>query len=278
MKKFGFIGIGAMGYPMLCGAIQAFGQDQVTYTSATLEHMQKVKETTGVDYIEKLDDLIPICQFLVLAIKPQQLERVINQLKGKLKQDQIVISPVVSVTIHDMKQYLGTNNRIVRIMPNTPAMVGEGMTELCYSEDEFTKEEQDSVEKLMTSFGRFRIIPETLMDAAVCASGSSPAYVYLFIEALADSVVKYGVPRETAYELAAQTVLGAAKMVLETKLHPGALKDAVCSPGGTTIAGVLELERFGFRNAVISATDACYQRAIYLKEGVSSNGKVQPKG
>ena len=151
-------------------------------------------------------------------------------------------------------------------MPNTPAMVKEGMTELCYSDDEFTKEEQTIIEKLLDSFGHFCMIPEKLMDAAVCASGSSPAYVYLFIEALADSAVKYGIPRKTAYEMAAQTVLGAAKMVLETELHPGILKDAVCSPGGTTIAGVSALEQNGFRSAIIAATDACYQRAIQLKE------------
>ncbi len=266
MKKIGFIGIGNMGYPMLCGAIQSFGMDEVTYTSATLKHMQEMKEKTGVDYIIELEELIQNCQILVLAVKPQQLEEVAKKLEGHLKKEQIVVSCIVSVTIKDIKQRLGEKTRIVRIMPNIPAMVKEGMTELCYSDDEFTKEEQTIIEKLLDSFGHFCMIPEKLMDAAVCASGSSPAYVYLFIEALADSAVKYGIPRKTAYEMAAQTVLGAAKMVLETELHPGILKDAVCSPGGTTIAGVSALEQNGFRSAISAATDACYQRAIQLKE------------
>lgn len=124
----------------------------------------------------------------------------------------------------------------------------------------FSEEEKQTIETLFTSFGRMTIVEEKLMDAVVCASGSSPAYVYMFIEALADSAVKYGIPRADAYKLVAQTVLGSAKMVLETGEHPGLLKDKVCSPGGTTIAGVAALEEYGMRNAVIKATDACYAK------------------
>jgi pyrroline-5-carboxylate reductase len=151
-------------------------------------------------------------------------------------------------------------------MPNTPAMVSEGMSGLCYSNDNFTEDEKNVIDHFFTSFGKYEIFEERLMYAVVCANGSSPAYVYMFIEALADSVVKYGIPRDKAYTLAAQTVLGSAKMVLETKEHPGKLKDQVCSPGGTTIAAVAALEEFGFRNSVIKATDACYEKAVSFKK------------
>ena len=139
------------------------------------------------------------------------------------------------------------------------------MTGVCYDAAQFSDEEQETIRSLFESFGKMVIVEEKLMDALACASGSSPAYVYVFIEALADSVVKYGIPRQTAYELVAQTVLGSAKMVLETGEHPGRLKDQVCSPGGTTIAGISALEEYGLRNAVIKATDACYEKCTKIK-------------
>ena len=134
------------------------------------------------------------------------------------------------------------------------------MTGVCYDKALFSDKEKQMIETLFTSFGRMTVVEEKLMDVVVCASGSSPAYVYMFIEALADSVVKYGIPRADAYKLVAQAVLGSAKMVLETGEHPGLLKDKVCSPGGTTIAGVAALEEYGMRNAVLKATDACYAK------------------
>lgn len=129
----------------------------------------------------------------------------------------------------------------------------------------FSFSEKEMIEKIFKSFGKYAVVEEKLMSAVTCAVGSSPAYVYMFIESLADSVVKYGIPRQSALEMAAQTVLGAAKMVLETKKHPAELKDAVCSPGGTTIAGVAALEEYGFRNSIIKATDACYEKAENIK-------------
>ena len=156
-----------------------------------------------------------------------------------------------------LKEKLGIEKRVVRAMPNTPALLGEGMTGVCYNDSDFDEEERKTIEEIFQSFGKMRKVEERQMSAVVCVSGSSPAYVYMFIEALADSAVKYGLPRDAAYEMAAQAVYGSAKMVLETGEHPAALKDKVCSPGGTTIAGVSALEEFGFRNAVIKAGDAC---------------------
>ena len=141
-------------------------------------------------------------------------------------------------------------------MPNTPALVNEGMSGICFSKDAFSEEEKAVVCQFFDSFGKYEIVSEELMNAVVCASGSSPAYVYMFIEALADSAVKYGIPRDKAYVFAAQTVLGSAKMVLETKEHPA----------GTTIAAVSALEESGFRSAIIKAADACYEKSTSFKK------------
>ena len=142
-------------------------------------------------------------------------------------------------------------------MPNTPALVGEGMTGVCYDKALFSDKEKQMIETLFTSFGRMTVVEEKLMDVVVCASGSSPAYVFMFIEAMADAAVAEGMPRAQAYQFAAQSVLGSAKMVLETGKHPGELKDMVCSPAGTTIEAVRVLEKFGLRSAVIEAEKVC---------------------
>lgn len=139
------------------------------------------------------------------------------------------------------------------------------MTGVSFEEDQFSEKERADIREFFCSFGRMEIVGENLMNAVVCASGSSPAYIYMIIEALADSVVKYGLPRASAYQMVAQTVLGSAKMVLETGKHPGELKDQVCSPGGTTIAGVSALEEYGLRNALIKASDACYEKCTRVK-------------
>jgi pyrroline-5-carboxylate reductase len=149
-------------------------------------------------------------------------------------------------------------------MPNTPALILKGSTGVSFSTDKYSEQEITQLDSFFSSFGKYDVFNENLMNAITCASGSSPAYVYTFIEALADSVVSIGVPRDKAYALVAQTVVGAASMVLETGEHPGVLKDQVCSPGGTTIAGIKALEENGFRNALIKATDACYKRANEL--------------
>ncbi len=261
MAIVGFIGAGNMGYPMLRGAVKVFGTEQVIYTDASAERCEYVKQETGLNYVGDNSFVASSSKYIVLAIKPQFYSDVLLDIKKYVNDNHIIISIAPGITTDDVKKELGTFVRVVRAMPNTPAMVGEGMSGVCYSKDSFTEEEKKIIDTLFSSFGKYEVFDESLMNAVVCANGSSPAYVYLFIEALADSVVKYGIPRDKAYSLAAQTVLGAAKMVLETKEHPGKLKDQVCSPGGTTIAAVSALEEHGFRNAVMKATDACYAKA-----------------
>lgn len=265
MKQLGFIGVGNMGYPMLIGAMKFLKPQDIIYTTKTLERMEHLKAETGIDYVLDKTEVVAQCKYLVLAVKPQFYEQILTEIRDYVKEGQIIITVAPGIATSDVKYSLKEGVKVVRSMPNTPALVGEGMSGVCFSKDKFTQEEKSFINGLFSSFGRYVVVEEHLMDAVVCASGSSPAYVFLLIEALADSIVKYGISRTQAYELVAQTVLGAAKMVLDTKQHPAVLKDNVCSPGGTTIAGLAALEEHGFRNAIMKATDACYEKVISLK-------------
>ena len=260
MAKIGFIGMGNMGTAIMRGLLKIYKPEELLFTSAHEAKMQKITEETGVAHVSTATDCAEQVKYLVLAVKPQVLPTVFKELNGKIRKDQVVISIAAGYAIADLQAGLGDSARIVRSMPNTPAMVGEGMSGVSYDEALFTDEEKDVIDGFFTSFGKMEKVDEKLMDVVGSASGCSPAYVYMFIEALADGAVKYGLPRAKAYQMAAQTVLGSAKMVLETGKHPGQLKDEVCSPGGTTIAGVSALEEWGFRNAVIKAEDASYEK------------------
>ncbi|HKL79453.1 MAG TPA: pyrroline-5-carboxylate reductase [Mobilitalea sp.] len=264
MALFGFIGIGNMGYPLLKAAINTFGCGEVVYTDASEKRRIEIMEETGVSSLADNEAVVMGCKFLVLVVKPNIFPIVLQQIKKCITKDHVVISMAAGITLDTIRQGLSSEVRLVRAMPNTPAMVSKGMTGVCFNKDEFSEDEQNILDRFFSSYGKYEMFDEKLMNAVVCANGSSPAYVYMFIEALADSVVKYGIPRDKAYVLAAQTVYGAAAMVLETGEHPGKLKDNVCSPGGTTIAAVTALEEHGFRNAIMKATDACYEKCTRL--------------
>jgi pyrroline-5-carboxylate reductase len=266
MALFGVIGVGNMGYPLLKAAIRTFGGGEVIYAEPSKPRRQEVEMETGIAACQDNITVVKNCKYLLLAVKPQFFPQVLGEIKSYVSSEHILISIAAGITIETIQKELSEEVRIIRAMPNTPAMVNQGMTGICFSKAEFTEEEKEVLFSFFGSYGKYEVFDESLMNAVVCANGSSPAYVYMFIEALADSVVKYGIPRDKAYLLAAQTVLGAAAMVLETKDHPGKLKDNVCSPGGTTIAAVSALEEHGFRNAVIKATDACYERAVSLSK------------
>lgn len=261
MKQIGFIGMGNMGSAMLNGLCKRFPADEIVFSRKDEAKGQELSRRTGVAYASSNYACAGMVKYLILAVKPQFLPEVLEEIKGEITREQVIISIAAGITIQDIKNVLGEQSRVLRAMPNTPALLGEGMTGVCFDASEYSEDERALVSEIFSSFGRLQIVGEQLMNAVICVSGSSPAYVYLFIEALADGAVKYGLPRAAAYEMAAQTVLGAARMVLETGEHPGLLKDKVCSPGGTTIAGVAALEEHGFRNAVLKACDSCYERA-----------------
>lgn len=263
--KIGFIGMGNMGYAMLKGISQIFPKEDLLFTDVNKERCAVVSEETSIEYVESNAECANKAKYVILAVKPQYYSQVLKNIENVIKPDHIVISIAPGITVESLKNALGYDKRIVRAMPNTPALLGCGMTGICYDDKLFDFAEKDVIDKIFSSFGRYRKVEERQMSAVTCVSGSSPAYVYMFIEALADGAVKYGIPRDMAYEMAAQAVMGSAKMVLETKEHPGKLKDQVCSPGGTTIAGVSALEEYGFRNSIIKATDECYKKAEGLK-------------
>lgn len=266
MKKIGFFGAGNMGFPILKAAVKLLGADQVGFFEKNDDRSKYVTDLTAATRYETEQALVADCEYIVFAVKPQIAPVVFAAVKDCITDKNRFISIMAGVTTDTIREAIGTTAPICRLMPNTPAMVGEGMTCMCLSGCNEESAEAKFTKTLCSAFGRVVVLPEKLMSAATCANGSSPAYVYMFIEALADGVVKYGIPRDTAYILAAQTVLGSAKMVLESGEHPGKLKDNVCSPGGTTIAAVGALEEYGFRNAIMKATDACYDKSVELSK------------
>lgn len=266
MALIGFIGVGNMGYPMLSSATKVFSKEEIIFTTKTEQRMKGVKQQLGVEYVLDKKELVQACKYIVLAVKPQFYDEVLEEIKEVVNENHIIITVAPGFTTDNVKYILGEGVKVVRSMPNTPALVGEGMSGICFSQNKFEDDELEVIGKFFNSFGKYEVFDERLMDAVVCASGSSPAYVYMFIEALADSAVRCGIPRAQAYKLVAQTVLGSAKMVLETKEHPGVLKDKVCSPAGTTIEGVAALEEYGFRNAIMKATERCYDKAVSFKK------------
>ena len=265
MSTFGFIGMGNMGYAMLKGLLKSFVPADIIFSCATDKKRVMVSEETGVTAATSNAECANNAKYIILAVKPQMYDTVIRNIIHVVSESNVIISLSPSHSVNDLREKFGKPVRIVRAMPNTPAFLGEAMTGVCYDALDFSFDEKDILDKVFKSFGTYSIVDESLMNAVTCASGSSPAYVYMFIEAMADAVVKHGMPRQTAYEFVSRTVIGAGKMVLETREHPGQLKDKVCSPGGTTIAGVAALEEYGFRNAIIKAVDACFGKCNNIK-------------
>ena len=200
------------------------------------------------------------CDVLILAVKPSQVESVVNQIAERKKESCVVVSVVAGVSLSQLERLFNKPVKVVRAMPNTPVGVGAGMTSLTPNE-QVSESEVEEVCWLFNQFGRAEVVSEDLIDAVVGVSGSSPAFVFMLIEAMGDAAVANGMPRGMAYRFAAQAVYGSAKLVLESGEQPGELKDRVCSPGGTTIEGVAALEAHGFRNAVISASRACHDKS-----------------
>ncbi len=263
--KIGFIGLGNMATAIIGGVLNkglVEAQDICGADKATIM-CQKAQDKFGMEICVGNPAVAASADVLFLAVKPIFLPDVLEEISGSLKENTVIVSIVAGKTIAFMEKYLGSDKKIVRCMPNTPALVNEGCTGVCANAN-VNSEEMVRVLALLNSFGIAQEVPERLMDAVVGVSGSSPAYVFLFIEAMADAAVLAGMPRQQAYEFAAQAVLGSAKMVLETGKHPGELKDMVCSPGGTTIEAVKVLEEKGFRAAVMDAMEACIEKSKNL--------------
>jgi pyrroline-5-carboxylate reductase len=252
--KVGFIGGGNMASAIMGGII---GKGLIKAEDIFVADLvDNVSEKLGVHYTKDNLSVAGEADVLFLSVKPQVYPAVIAEIKNSLKEGQLIITIAPGKTLAWLRAQFGKDLPIVRTMPNTPAMVGAGMTAAC--PNEFVSKEQKGVAlTLLESFSRVEFVPEHLMDVVTSVSGSSPAYVFMFIEAMADAAVADGMPRAQAYTFAAQAVMGSAKMVLETGKHPAILKDMVCSPAGTTIEAVRVLEKQGFRSAVFEAMKAC---------------------
>lgn len=266
-KKIGFIGCGNMAEAIISGILRAnlVLPEQIIASNPTETKLKRMEERYAIQ--TTTDNTLPArdCNILFLSVKPIYYAAVIEEIRSFISFDCVVVMIAAGQTLARNSQRFGKPVKLVRAMPNTPALAGEGMTAISINPS-VTEEEKSEIFAIFSSFGKAEFVDEALMDAVTGVSGSSPAYAYLFIEALADGAVVQGMPRKQAYTFAAQAVLGAAKMVLQTGEHPGVLKDNVCSPGGTTIAAVASLEEDGFRAAVMHAVKVCAEKSKNMTE------------
>ena len=263
--KITFIGLGNMASAMLNGILtnRIIPQENIIGTDISPLIRNNAKNNYGINIADDNQTACIGADIIILAIKPQVSESVLAEIKESISAQTIVLSIMAGKTIAWLSDKLTKTVKIIRAMPNTPALVGEAISGVCRN-SLVNDEEMENCLNLLASFGKAEEIPETLIDAVIGVSGSAPAYVFIFIEALADAAVAAGMPRAQAYRFAAQNVYGSAKLVLETGKHPGELKDMVCSPGGTTIEAVKILEERGFRSAVIGAAEAAIAKSKKL--------------
>jgi len=259
--KIGFIGAGNMGKAIISGILDSnlTKADKIYAADIFIEGLEKYAQSTGINVCMSNTDLVREADIIILSVKPNILSDVLNEIKDNVGK-KLIISIVAGASVKKIKDILGSDSRVVRTMPNTPALVSEGMTAICY-DDKVTEDNKQAAESIFQSIGKVEIMDEKYLNSVIALSSSSPAYFFMMIEAMADAAVLAGMTRNISYKMAAQTMLGSAKMVLETGKHPGELKDMVCSPAGTTIEAVAELEKTGFRNSIISAMKACTDKA-----------------
>lgn len=263
--KLGFIGCGNMATAIISGIIKnnIVSAQDILVSDASANALDRATDTLGVLTTKDNVEVASQVDVLVLAVKPQFCETVITEIAQSVPKTTLIISIAAGLTLKRLESLFERTLKIVRTMPNTPALVSEGITAIC-ANDQVTDADMEIVMKLFGSFGIAEQVSEKLMDAVVAVSGSAPAYIFILIEAMADAAVAEGMPRDKAYRFAAQTVLGSAKMVLETGKHPGELKDMVCSPAGTTIEAVRVLEKTGFRGCIMDAMQACAEKSRKL--------------
>ena len=264
MNRLGIIGGGRMAEALVSGvlAAQLFEPEKIRVADPDITRQDHLKRCYGVQVGLGNDEVVGVSDIIMLAVKPQVMTEVLRGVTQDIG-NRLIVSVAAGVPICRIQEVLGPQTAIIRAMPNTPAMVGAGMTALAVGPG-VGSEAVACVRQMFESVGRVVLLEERLMDAVTGLSGSGPAYIFLAIEAMADGGVKMGLPRETASVLAAQTVLGAARMVLESGQHPARLKDQVASPGGTTIAGLHRLEQGGLRAVLMDAVEAATKRSQEL--------------
>lgn len=259
--KISCIGTGAMGGAIMRAICKNYDVKNIKVTDKNVELGKAFANETGATFVSTNKEVLD-ADYIFLAVKPQFLSDVFAEIAGSIPTNAVVISMAAGVKLEKLENW-APKARFVRMMPNVCAQIGQAMTAITYKEN-IKAEEAATVKEILSSAGKVEQVPEKLMDCVTAVSGSGPAFVFMFIEALADAAVRCGMPRSQAYTYAAQTVYGSAGMVLENGQHPAVLKDMVCSPAGTTIEGVAALEKNNFRNAVIEAVTAACDRSISL--------------
>ena len=272
--KIGCIGCGTMGGAVIKAVAASYNPDNIYVSAAHYDKVKAFADSTKVNALKSNLEVAQRSDYIFLAVKPAYVKEVLLEIKPALTEEKVIISMAAGLTINTLYSAIKGSDlsaseekivtpHILRIMPNLPATVGQAMTAIAPG-SQATEEEIETVKKLLECTGKAEVVPEKLMDGVTAVSGSGPAYAFLFIEALADAAVKFGMPRKQAYIYAAQTLKGAATLALEDGRSISELKDAVCSPSGTTIEGVIALEKKGFRGAVIDAATAAYNKSIDL--------------
>jgi pyrroline-5-carboxylate reductase len=268
IPSVGFLGAGKMATALARGWLAAglVKPDKVVASDPLIQSQQAFRAETGLRAVDKNGEVVSESDLLVLAVKPQSMAELLEEIRTLVTNRHLIVSIAAGVTLRQLSEALGQDKRLIRVMPNTPCLIGASASG--YSPGELaTAEDVALVDRLLNAVGKAFRLPESLLDAVTGLSGSGPAFVFTVIESLSDGGVRVGLPRDIATALAAQTVYGAAKMVLETGLHLGILKDMVTSPGGTTIAGLHALERGNLRAALMDAVEAATRRSAELAKG-----------
>lgn len=264
-KKVGFLGAGNMGEAIIKGLLQTglVPASSLAATDVRADRLQQLADRYGIRAVASNRDLVAQSDVIILAVKPQIMGAVLREIAGAVDRGRLLISVAAGVPVAALREHLGKPARLIRVMPNTPALVLEGVTAIARAEG-LEAGDLDLAQELFGAVGRAVVLDEDALDAVTGLSGSGPAYVAIVVESLADGGVKMGLDRATAMILAAQTVLGSARLILETGMHPGQLKDMVSSPGGTTIAGIAALEEGGVRRTFIGAVERATLRSREL--------------
>lgn len=260
--RIAIIGTGNMGGALLKGIGNAnfTPSENIHLFDANTDKAKTLAHQSGATYCKTLKDAVTKCNVIIMAVKPNMVSQVAENIAKDLNKGTVVCSIAVGVPIAEYRKYIPNEYDLFRIMPNTPALVGEGMSIISFEEGT-SQISVDKVLKIFSCVGKTEVMDEKLMNQVTALTGSSPAYVYMMIEAMGNAAIKSGIPADICYKLAAQAVLGTSKMVLETGTHPAILKDQVCSPAGTTIAAVESLEKSGFRYSLMEAMEQCINRA-----------------
>ena len=274
MSKIGFIGMGNMGRSILNSLMETHSKEDLLFSCKHPERGQAISKKTGVRFEPSNAEVAKEADIIILAVRKKDFDVVLDEINYEVVGRKIVVTMAPAVSIAYVSKQLGGFARVVRALPNSPARVKTGMTGLAYDGYQFSDEDIRNIKDLFGSIGRIIKVDESMIDTLTVVNATGSAFVYMFIDALANSGVRYGLSKHDAIEMVAQTVMGCAKMVLETGEHPIVLSDQICIPSGTTIEAVAALDEAGFRNAVMKGAEACYRKT---QDGADAKYQLKPK-